>query len=115
MVMEKRADMAVESHVMSSLELFNTLMREECVVSKREWFYRKIFTPNTTARSISIIFLSLLASAVMPAPSGRFKESQKPVWKLRQRFGRRLWEHIEKMSYHKAKAKFEVGELGLLY
>ena len=82
-------------------------------MSKREWFYRKIFTPNTTARSISIIFLSLLAPAVTPALNGKFNESQKPVWKLRQRFGRKLWEHIEKMSYHKVKPNFEIGDLAV--
>ena len=107
----KKADAAIESHVRRSLVLFNILMREGYVVSKQGWFYRKIFTRNTTARSISIIFLSLLASAVTPGPSGRFKEWQKPVWKLRLYFGLRLWEDIEKMSYHKVKPVFKIGDL----
>jgi len=62
-------------------------------------------------KQITIIALSLLASAITPPLNGRSNESQKPVWKLRQRFGRRLWEHIDKMSYHKIKAEFEVGDL----
>ena len=53
-------------------------------------------------------FISLRSHA---GASGRFKEWQKPVWKLRLYFGLRLWGHIEKMSYHKVKPVFEIGDL----
>jgi hypothetical protein len=105
----RRADAVVKSHVRSSLELFNTLMsRGVC----REQA-RMVLPQNLYTEYYGTVNLNNLASAVTPALNGRFNESQTPVWKLRQRFGRRLWEHINKMSYHKLKPKFEIGDLAL--
>ena len=80
-------------------------------MSKREWFYRKIFTRNTTGHAICLISLSLLACVCMMEPSGKYSKLLKPVWKLPNRFGPKLWELIDKMSIHRLEPDFKVGDL----
>lgn len=44
-------------------------------------------------------------------PSGKYSGLLKPVWKLPNRFGLKLWEHIDKMAIHKIKPEFKIGDL----
>jgi hypothetical protein len=94
----RRADAVVKSHVRSSLELFNTLMsRGVCREQARMVLPQNLYTEyyGTVNLNNLLKFIGLRRQ------------------KLRQRFGRRLWEHINKMSYHKLKPKFEIGDLAL--
>ena len=98
---------------MSSLELFNILMsRGVCREQARMVLPQNLYTEyyGTVNLNNLLKFIGLRRHA---GAQWEIQESQKPVWKLRQRFGRRLWEHIEKMSYHKVKPNFEIGELAV--
>jgi flavin-dependent thymidylate synthase len=55
------ASQTIKKHVIKSMYLFTSLCLKECVVSKRGWSYRKIFTRNTMGLAISITCLNLLA------------------------------------------------------
>ena len=80
-------------------------------MSKREWFYRKIYTLNTTVPAILLISLNLLDSVHTPEPNGKSNKLPKPVSKLVATYGRRLYHRLEKMSVHRIKPIFKVGDL----
>ena len=62
-------------------------------------------------KALKLAGLSIMAAIATMEPSGKYSGLLKPVWKLPNRFGPRLWKHIDKMSVHRLDPTFEVGDL----